>query len=260
MFNTIAIGTLVALDLDTRLLTRLSDGESVILPASACNCLKSLAEARGELLTQEQLMDIGWRNSGVEVTENSVRVMITKIRRALATLEVQKSIMLLAVTRSGYKLVIRPTQTTTQPVEATPEAQVEPLSVAEPPSPRPHYLKRRTLACIAGMILGGAAVVIFSLFFKVTPEIITYVQWKGKNKIPQTEVWVPVNQQKETAAIQHTLQLYNDYVVSREKNAKKARYLYVTIGLTEKYRGLFTCMTPLQRSGNHCESYYFRYH
>lgn len=261
MLNNIAVGTLVSLDLDTRMLTRLSDGGSVTLPISACNCLKSLVEASGELLTQEQLMDIGWRNSGVEVTENSVRVMITKIRRALNALEVQESIMLLAVTRSGYRLVIRNSQATSPESEDLPPVQAEQQSVSTPAQP-PRYSarKRRMLACIAGMLLGGAVIVIYNLFFKFTPEIVTYVQWQGENKIPQTEVWVPVSQQKETVAIQHTLQLYNDYVVSREKNTEKARYLYVTIGFSEEYRRLFACMTPLQRSGNHCESYYFRYH
>ena len=46
-------------------------------------------------------MDIGWRSAGVEVTDNSVRVMVNKLRRALASLEMQDAIALVAVTRAA---------------------------------------------------------------------------------------------------------------------------------------------------------------
>ncbi|EOZ9274773.1 transcriptional regulator [Enterobacter hormaechei] len=124
MVNYIAIGSLVTLDLHTRLLTRTRDGECVTLPASACLCLAALVEAQGQILSQEQLMDIGWRSAGVEVTDNSVRVMVNKLRRALASLEMQDAIALVAVTRSGYRLIIRE--------ESPPEPSAESVEILPP--------------------------------------------------------------------------------------------------------------------------------
>ena len=63
MLNYIAIGTGVTLDLQTRTLARTDREASVTLPQSACLCLAAMAEAQGEVLSQEQLMDIGWRGS-----------------------------------------------------------------------------------------------------------------------------------------------------------------------------------------------------
>lgn len=126
MLNHIAIGSLITLDLQTRILTRTDRGESVTLPQSACLCLAALVEASGEVLSQEQLMEIGWRSAGVEVTDNSVRVMITKLRRAFTQLEMQDVITLMAVTRTGYRLVVRSDSS-----EHKPFTDAEPIATSE---------------------------------------------------------------------------------------------------------------------------------
>lgn len=126
MLNHIAIGTSVTLDLQTRMLTRTDTQQTVTLPQSACLCLAALAEAQGEVLSQEQLMEIGWRSAGVEVTDNSVRVMITKLRRAFTQLNLQEAITLIAVTRSGYRLLVREASSELQQAEPLP-LQDEPV-------------------------------------------------------------------------------------------------------------------------------------
>ncbi len=143
MLNHIAIGTSVTLDLQTRMLTRTDTQQTVSLPQSACLCLAALAEAQGEVLSQEQLMEIGWRSAGVEVTDNSVRVMITKLRRAFTQLNLQEAITLIAVTRSGYRLLVRETNSEPLPMVAPPEdtlpaspSVATPAVASAPPRPR----------------------------------------------------------------------------------------------------------------------------
>jgi DNA-binding winged helix-turn-helix (wHTH) protein len=180
--NIIAIGTSVTLDLDTRILTRTSDGRNVTLPVSACHCLKALVEAEGQVLTQEQLMDIGWRNAGVEVTENSVRVMVTKIRRAIITLHVQDAIKLLAVTRSGYRLVINvplfydinPEQTGNGIIQSY--ATVPEINLIQQ---RFSSRKELIVAGAIGMIMGGIVAALLSLFFKFSPMHISSARVNG---------------------------------------------------------------------------------
>ncbi|HFT8658734.1 TPA: transcriptional regulator [Enterobacter cloacae] len=97
-------------------------------------CLAALPEAQGEVLCQEQLMEIGWRSAGVEVTDNSVRVMITKLRRAFAQLDLQEAITLIAVTRSGYRLLVREASS-----ELPPPAQTAHLPALEWPRRAARY-------------------------------------------------------------------------------------------------------------------------
>lgn len=80
-------------------------------------------------------MEIGWRSSGVEVTDNSVRVMITKLRRAFAQLDLQEAITLIAVTRSGYRLLVREASSELPPPAHTAHlpAQDEPAAPDVPP-------------------------------------------------------------------------------------------------------------------------------
>ena len=73
-------------------------------------------------------MEIGWRSAGVEVIDDSVRVMITKLRRAFAQLDLQEAITLIAVTRSGYRLLVREASS-----ELPPPAQDEPAVPDVPP-------------------------------------------------------------------------------------------------------------------------------
>ncbi|WP_336796877.1 transcriptional regulator [Erwinia aphidicola] len=260
MHNSIAIGTSLKLDRRTRTLSNIKDGSSVTLPASACRCLRALVEEKEKVLSYEQLMDIGWRNSGVEVTENSVRVMITKIRRALATLKVDDRIQLIAVTRSGYRLIVN-IEALVITDSAAPPAVTAPLAIATaPPSvEKPRIWPRRMLAATAGALLGCVMVLLLSWFFKVAPQRIDFVRWQGEAVPPDSEVWVPQGllsaAQKET--ITDTLKLYSHYAAGNEPNAEKARYLYITIGHSSHHMGLIACTIPLRASENNCESYYF---
>ncbi|HEY3985268.1 winged helix-turn-helix domain-containing protein [Cedecea sp.] len=268
MLNIITIGSSATLDMQTRTLTRVEDGASITLPVSACHCLKALVEAKEDVLSQEQLMDVGWRNAGVEVTENSVRVMINKIRRAILTLEMQNSMTLLAVTRSGYRLIIRDISE-----EPEPEAVIAPQKPEAPtpektitssaPSPAAGVKKtsrwpRRALIALAGAAAGSLAAVLAISLVKVEPDDVHFVHWSGDNIPPQTEVWVPAERQHQTAAIRKTLQLYRDYALKREAKSEQARHLYITIGDNPQFVGLIACVDPLQASENNCESYYFK--
>jgi DNA-binding winged-HTH domains len=283
MLNNIAIGSSATLDMQTRTLTRRQDGESVTLPASACLCLEALIRMRGDVLSQEQLMEIGWRSSGVEVTENSVRVMINKLRRALNNLDLQDSITLLAVTRSGYRLIVResdlidaplpaaaPTQAVAQPVqEEAPEHESAPTTVAkQPPTPplsapiRRKSLTSRVLAAIAGAFAGLAVAMTLHTLYIVQPEDIEFVPWHGPGIPAGAEVRVQKENKNQQAMIEATLEAYKKHVLDKRPTENPAKVLYVTIGSSRinKHLGLIACQQPFQGSNNDCESFYFRFY
>ncbi|CCG88115.1 winged helix-turn-helix domain-containing protein [Erwinia piriflorinigrans] len=265
MDNNIIIGNLLTIDRRTRTLSSVLDGKNVMLPASACRCLIALTQAKEQVLSQEQLMDIGWRHSGVEVTDNSVRVMITKIRRALIALEVNDSVQLIAVTRSGYRLIVRTEQ---------PAAELRNVSAGKPlhvsaevisqhvGAFRAHsQLIRRMVASAAGLVVGSCVVAAVSWLLTIKPEPINYIRWHGEEAPPQTEVWVPGNIPADKQLIAQTLQLYIQYATKKDGdiNPKHARYLYITTEESSPELGLIACVAPLRDSENNCESYSFKY-
>lgn len=265
MLNNIAIGTGVTLDVHTRTLSRTDGEESVTLPQSACLCLAAMVNAPGEVLSQEQLMDIGWRSAGVEVTDNSVRVMITKLRRAFIQLGVHETITLVAVTRSGYRLIVRE-NSGGQPEAAADAPALAPAPDAPPPAvshvlPRARKgLLRAAGVAVAGLLVGvGLSMLMRSLFF-FTPVPVHFVPWSGPGVPPGAEVLVQASEENKQALIEATLQTYMQHVLDKRAGEKPAPVLYVTTG-SEKmstFQGLIACQQRLKDSGNDCESFFFR--
>jgi DNA-binding winged helix-turn-helix (wHTH) protein len=180
MLNHIEIGSVMTLDLKARILKRLSDGKSVTLPASACRCLQAMVEASGEVLSHEQLLDIGWRSSGIEVTNNSVRVMINKLRHALYELVSQQEVSLLAVSGSGYRLLIH-SPTPTHFREASSQQSVEKhdmLSETLPPlaASQPFSFNHRWVCWSAAGIIG----LIIGLILALIVGFILYNQLQNR--------------------------------------------------------------------------------
>lgn len=267
MDNKIALGANATLDLQTRSLTRTHDGYSVSLPASACMCLRAMVEAQGEVLSQEQLMDIGWRRAGVEVTENSVRVMINKLRRALNIMELQDTVTLLAVTRSGYRLIIREQGISPEPAAQSASAEKPPgnHNDRQRATPVTQTATRRSPArFVKFFLLGGLTGLIIALILtallRVDIPAINFVDWQGPG-IPQgTQVRVPSGKADQQELIQATLSTYTNHVLIRRPGEKPASILYITLGAgrLSKYQGLIACHRPVEELKNGCESFYFR--
>ena len=180
---TILLGQSARLDRRTRILSRTLDDMSVTLPASAARCLYALAEAQGEVLTHEQLMEIGWRRAGYAATDNSVRVMISKLRRALLSLELDQQVSLLAVTRSGYRLIIN-----TPPAVERPVPLPMPLS---PPARGTLNWRRALVIAITAITAGSLVAVLVQHFFLLTPKRVVFVSWQGPAIPVGSSVWVP---------------------------------------------------------------------
>ncbi|KLP57618.1 transcriptional regulator [Enterobacter genomosp. O] len=273
MLNNIAIGSLVTLDMPTRNLARTDTQETVTLPQSACLCLAALVEAHGEVLSQEQLMEIGWRSAGVEVTDNSVRVMITKLRRAFAQLNLQDAITLIAVTRSGYRLIVRETGSELPPAALTesppqPEAPTQagapeaPPTVAPAPPRARSTLMQKSCITLSGVLVGLVIALLVRGIIDFSPQPVHFVRWNGPGVPPGTEVMVQQDKQSQTALIESTLQTYTRHVLARRTDEKPAAVLYVTTGSEKmsKFQGLIACQQPFKDSGNDCESFYFRHY
>ncbi|WP_052696602.1 helix-turn-helix domain-containing protein [Pantoea sp. BL1] len=225
---------------------------SVTLPASATRCLYALAEAQGEVLTHEQLMEIGWRRDGYAATDNSVRVMINKLRRAFMSLELEQQINLLAVTRSGYRLIIN-----------VPPAVDHSVPVAMPLAPPARGTltwRRVTGITAAGITAGYLVALLVQHFFLLTPKPIDFVSWHGPAIPDGSSVWVPKGHHTQHALIETTLRTYRRYVLDANPDKPAARVLYVTLSSANnpQHQGVIACQQPFEEAKNACESFYFR--
>ena len=251
MTDMIPLGFSATLARHKRLLIRNLDGKSVTLPASAALCLVALVEAQGEVLSQEELMDIGWRQVGFAATENSVRVMISKLRRALASLDLDQQIHLLAVTRSGYRLIVHASDPEDLPPSPAPVD-------ARQPEVQPFRWQRALSITLGGIVAGIATGLVIQHLLLLTPQKIDFVPWQGEAAPVESRVWVPKNKQTQHELIEATLLTYTRYVLGPAQPA--ARELYITLGVasSQHHQGLIACHQPLQEADNECESYYFR--
>ena len=286
--NDIGIGPKVSLNLQTRTLTRVRDGKKIVLPASACRCLHVLADAQGGVISQEELMEVGWNSVGVTATHNSIRVMINKLRQAFKTLELHDVISLLAVTRTGYRLIVRNQDSLPLPPvtdrdsdsdndhlppitdNATPPLIAENLPAPSQTLPSetqvPVMREKKQYVCILGLLAGLFAGVIFCSGFynhySLKPKEVSYVDWKGEGIPTGSEVKVLQGTQHKQEMISMTLDLYKKYVLDKNPPEKPATVLYVNLGLsnTKNHAGLIACQQPFKENRNECESFYFQVH
>lgn len=252
MPHTILLGQAARLDRRTRILNRTLDDMSVTLPASAARCLYALAEAQGEVLTHEQLMEIGWRCAGYAATDNSVRVMINKLRRALLSLELDQQVSLLAVSRSGYRLIINTPHVVEHPVPL-------PMPLSSPVRGTLEW-RRASGIIIAGITAGYLVALLVQHFFLLTPKPIDFVSWQGPAIPVGSSVWVPKGHQTQHALIEATLRTYRRYVLETNPDKPAASVLYVTLNSANnpQHQGVIACQQPFEEANNACESFYFR--
>ncbi|WP_394521343.1 hypothetical protein C1N60_02550 [Pantoea sp. SGAir0184] len=267
------IGNVARLDLTSRSLIRLDNSNVASLSASASRCLCSFVDSVHQVLSPERLIEDGWRSQGLEATENSVRVMISQLRRAIASLNLQHEITIQTVSGEGYMMLIRQKEagaqpgvplSETEPQKATPSpagAQMS-LSKSSTPNPshfqapdRPHTLRfwyPRGMALFAGALIGiGCAKWIVSSFLFM-PASYYYTEWQGTAP-PGKSVWIAGGNLSDDL-VSETLSIFSQYA----SDDSSRPYLYINDGFKEQYLSLFACRKPVTESENGCEAFFFR--
>ncbi|WP_343552965.1 winged helix-turn-helix domain-containing protein [Pantoea sp.] len=270
----ILIGHLLTLDPRTRVLQRVSDDRKVNLGNSACLCLEGLIAAQQEVVSQEELINLGWRQIGMEVTSSSLRVAINQLRRALLSLKVDKEIMIITVPRTGYRLVIPHAAVETQPVAAPPAVEAAEDSVIEVPEsepvsavvePEPMSESNASGKWRIGLLL----MVLFALagagsswglgwWMKHAAVAVNYRLYNtADNQVPAgAKVFVDSAVNPNAVQIDKTLKQWAVHA----PEANNYSYLYVNVGHDDDYTGLFACKQPLGETQSECSSYVFSTH
>lgn len=270
----ILIGNAARLDLTSRSLIRVDDGSVATLSASASRCLCSFVDSVQRVLSTERLIEDGWRSQGLEATENSVRVMISQLRRAIATLRLQHEITIQTVSGEGYMMLLRQNESVSVPdisepgrgsLLTRPDSVVMEKAVAEAAQVKrdqsadaaknfifQNWLARG-MAAIAGLLCGAGLVKWIISSFLFMPVSYHYVAWTGEVP-PGKSVWVSGGN-VSSGLVSETLRVFQQYV--SEENIERP-YLYINDGFEEQYLSLFACRKPVDETENGCETYFFR--
>ncbi|QLK63843.1 hypothetical protein GE278_23900 (plasmid) [Enterobacteriaceae bacterium Kacie_13] len=267
----LCIGDILVLDTQTRILSCPNKPHKVTLGVSACLCLEELIKAEGATLSQESLIDKGWRQVGIEVTASSLRGVINQLRKAFLSLRIDKEVLIVTVPRLGYRMLTSVENIIQPEVEtAVPESAPEPTSgitegsVAKKLSsvllPTQFYRTSilKWIAFLTSSIL-LAALLAWGVSFHYWRHIVSinYVPYSDagiKMVVGDARVYVDPDKTPDVARMKETLSLWKKYYSDTEK----WNYLYVSNGTASYLYSMFGCTKPLGELQNDCLSFVFK--
>lgn len=274
--ESVKIGASLQLDTRTRVLFRVRDGRKIKLGVSTCECLNGLLHAKGEILSQEALIDLGWRQVGLEVTSSSLRVAINQIRRAIMSLQADKEILIVTVPRAGYRLIIQSENNEVNlPRKTIPDESFQPEPVVSgaveiativPPSlpeaarnSATKRLNRNRLAMFVFPLLSclSGVLVSFMINKKIEDTAVSVNYAAYKHSVPElpdgVKIFVDNPQSATPDAINKTLALW----LTQPGAEKDFSYLYLNMNPNKNYSGLFACKKPIGDDNSDCSSFIF---
>ena len=267
--DSLKIGEGMLLDTRTRILLRVKDGRKVKLGVSPCECLQALVNAKEETLSQEILLDVGWRKVGIEVTSSSLRVAINQLRRAFLSLQTDKDILIVTVPRAGYRLIINANRDIGHKIinisaetNATDAVHVAPIVIQKHAKDevindeRKFNLKYLLLAApLLFSIAGIFASLMLGKKIEESAIPVTYELYKYpvKNKHPNANIYVDSKTEMSPSVVEMVLNLWESQVT----NAAGYSDLYLNINANKTFTGLFACKNPIGEKNSDCNSYVF---
>lgn len=258
------IEQLLSLDVRTRYLSRLKDGRRVKLSVSACLCLEGLIKAEGETLSQDTLVNLGWRQVGIEVTPSSLRVTVNQLRRAFLSLQVDKDILIVTVPRMGYRLVIYSNEgSKPEAIEAADILIESDGDIAEVPvvsgAKKTRFIARYFFYFLFMSLLAGAFTAWFlSRFVNSLATPINYEPYTGPSVTNSSDAKIFVDSSRPASKeqVEKALNLLSTYA----GDDKNRHFLYVNQGQNTDYTSVFSCKKELGEKQNECSSIVFRTH
>ncbi|EPT0360631.1 winged helix-turn-helix domain-containing protein [Enterobacter cloacae] len=241
------------------------------ISSAAARCLATLIEKRPAVLTKEQILDIGWREHGLVVTENSVHQAITSLRKIFKEAGLEGD-LIQTQPRVGYqisdsfRIIVSDAHENTESHEG--EHKTEMLA-ADPPLPTV-----KTSAFTFTLIIKSFVVLILftvnislwtSAFFstsfnRVTPWFFFNSEDVSYEKL-QTElslnVYIAKNGSYSKALIETlTGELsQNENLASVINKNSDIKFVYINGTYTDKALSYFLCSGEISAPSTMCYSY-----
>lgn len=247
----------------------LKNGDNVLtLNASASRCLALFLQHPGQIITHDALLEEGWRSLGVHLTDNSLRQMLSMLRKQFLQLRVEGEIFV-TVHRRGYRLhenvavevwqhpsaveqSAPETQYATVPGVNTPSAQTE----ADSPRVPPRRLSRLTIM-LMGMLAGALLVFVLALLgMKVVAlRDVVAVSYKLHSQEGDRSWYVQrEDNPDDQKAVEHNIQLLTRQLAAIAQPDPDERHVYINhTQLTGRF-SWFICHNLIEQRDASCRS------
>ncbi|NIG35914.1 hypothetical protein C1Y43_19310 [Pantoea sp. ICBG 828] len=270
----------ITFDPDRRLLRDRHDNE-LLLNQSSARCLALFLQKPGEVISHETLLDEGWRSQGVHVTENSLRQMLSMLRKQFLQLRVEGETFV-TVHRQGYRLhesvrveACLPLAEAVEEARIMSEARIQPLVTThvhttplpvmvqppitttveeEIPAAAP---RSRSGLVLIGMLISAVLLLVLALLGIKVLEIrdvvaVTYAPYRhvqGRQWYIQDDFSAT-----EREEIDQNLQLVSDSMARFIQLAEEERHIYINrTKLADRY-SWFICQNPIEQKDALCRS------
>ena len=249
-------------DMSRELSSLILKNKKVTLGQAAAFCLDCLIAAQGQVVSQETLIEEGWRKHGFEVSTGNVRQVISQLRRAFSQLK-ESPDLLITVHKLGYRLQVASLSATEEDeqVASTELEYVEPILVEAPaivsePSPQPKVYKANYWVW-AGILLLNA-VFAASYFFMNRGSSLPQVQYQvfSAPLVKGKQFFVDQRILDKREFIDHSLTLLTNSPFWEKDNANY-RWFYLNAAANLKVHSFFLCDRPITEKNLQCTSRVF---
>ncbi|QPF30601.1 winged helix-turn-helix domain-containing protein (plasmid) [Klebsiella sp. BDA134-6] len=239
---------------DRQLLCNVIDeSNSVQLTGSASRCLELLL-SKNELITQKELYEYAWKDSGITPTPNTLYQSISVLRRAFRELDESDEKFILTETRKGFRFnplinVISQSRKKTDIVQFNSGKSV----IHESRSLTNHALnfsrKSRIIAYSLLTILVTATIIYIKPFsFQKEDKLKILSSYKNKENINSCIFFLPDNIQKNIV----------DKIDIMQLNCKKRPLNYVTAYSYSSSISIISCNKEIKSRPDDCSVLYIR--
>lgn len=255
-------------DISRDLISLKLKNKKVTLGQAAAFCLDCLIAAQGDVVSQETLIEEGWRKHGFEVSSGNVRQVISQLRRAFSQLKESPDI-LITVHKLGYRLQVElPTslseeiQTEVAETELTESDEKPEVTFADDsaitPAPKAKTYKAKAFYFIlAGILLLNAAIAI-AYFFMTSSSTLPQVRYQSFSDplIKGKQLFVDQRLLDKSEFINNSLDLLMKSPFW-EKDRPRYSWLYVNASADPRIRSFFLCDKAITEKRAQCVSRVF---
>lgn len=253
-------------DISRDLISLKLKNKKVTLGQAAAFCLDCLIVAQGDVVSQETLIEEGWRKHGFEVSIGNVRQVISQLRRAFSQLK-ESPDLLITVHKLGYRLEVELETTPIEEIQtdlveaelnesdAKPEVSCVDDSAITPVPKAKTYKAKAFYFILAGILLLNAAITYFFITSGSTLPQVRYHSFSDP-LIKDKQLFVDQRLLDKPEFINSSLALLMKSPFW-EKDRPRYSLIYLNASADPRIRSLFLCDKAITEKRAQCVSRVF---
>jgi len=225
------------------------DMQKITITHSSSRCLVALLEAKGEVVSREELLQAGWGYAGLVVTSNSLSQAMTLLRKSLKQIGLD-NVFIVPVSKMGYRISLFVDSADSLGQDLTDET----VNFDESQSEKKITLKKtHTIAIILLALVISIFIItlLYHFMFYIKASKVSYIYY------PQSEINNKVFLQP--SVISRGEYLSSALSMLRNDNSlkiKKESYIYINNSIRKDLFVYFVCEGAIEEKPETCYSYF----